>query len=320
MLDQECPGELLQELQRAFGSLAKAGAGARWADVPVEAALGLPKPGSILEESWGWLAGDLGTGLQRLLRILKQRHALFGALPNMGIACPLAQLLVERGWPDELQEAVEEFMESWLCGLVLCAAPKGDEARVGLRELIEYKIAVGEQIVKKMAEEQALRRASRTPEEIADEEEALRLQAMVSGIPESDLAELARKRESLPIELCRESTLKFLALLGPDLGAPGETLLRRVADNDPGSLAAVVETPFAGESLAQHDHGLLVDLVEAYYIDDRGISGFDLLKTGVRDHGSAAWGPPLAAYWKGPFGAMLRSGFAEGAACLNRIL
>ena len=320
LLDQDNPGEFLQELQGAFDSLAEAGAGARWADVPVEAALGLPKPDRVLEESWSWLAGDVGTGLQRVLRILKQRHALIGALPNMRIARPLAQLLVARGWPDELQEAVEEFIESWLCGLVLCAAPKGDEARVGLRELIEHNIAVGDEIAKKMADEEALRRANRTPEEIADEEEALRLQAMVFGVPESDLEELARKRESLPIELCRESTLKFLALLGPDLGASGEALLRRIADNDPGSLEAVIETPFAGDSLAQHDHGLLANLVEAYYIDDRGMPGLDIWKTGVRDHGSSGPITPPAAYWKGPFLAMLRSGFAEGVACLNRIL
>ena len=320
LLDQDCPSASLEELQKAFDLLAEAGAGARWADVPVEAALGLPKPDSILEESWSWLAGDVGTGLQRVLRILKQRHALIGALPNMRIAHPLGQLLVERGWPDELQEAVEDFMESWLCGLVLCASPGGDRARIGLRELIEYKIALGDQMVKKMAEEAAIRLASRTPEEIAEEEEAYRLQAMVHGVSESDLAELSRRRESLPIELCRESTLKFLALLGPDLGEPGEALLRRVADNDPGSLTAVVETPFAGDSLAQYNPNFLVDLVEAYYIDDRGISGLDFMKFGIRDHGFAGFGVPMAAYWKGPFLAMLRSNFAGGIACLNRIL
>ena len=288
--------------------------------MPVEAALGLPKPDSILEESWSWLAGDVGTGLQRVLRILKQRHALIGALPNMRIAHPLGQLLVERGWPEQLQEAVEDFMESWLCGLTLCAAPRGDKARIRLRELIEYKIAIGDQIVKKMAEEEAIRLANRTPEEIAEEEEAHRLQAMFSGIAESDLEELARKRESLPIELCRESTLKFLALLGSDLGEPGEALLRRVADNDPGSLTAVVETLFAGDSLAQYNQELLVDLVEGYYIDNRGKSGLDFMNFGIRDHGFAGLGVSLAAYWKGPFLAMLRGNFVEGVACLNRIL
>lgn len=320
LLDQDCPSASLEELQRTFDLLVEAGAGARWADVPVEAALGLPNPVSILEESWSWLAGDVGAGLQRVLRILKQRHALIGALPNMRIAHPLGQLLVERGWPDELQEAVEDFMENWLCGLLICAAPGGDRARIGLRELIEYKIAIGDQMVKKMAEEEAIRLASRTPEELAEEEEAYRLQAMVSGISESDLAELSRKRESLPIELCRESTLKFLALLGPDLGEPSEALLRRVADNDPGSLTPVVETPFAGDSLAQYNRSLLVDLVEAYYIDNRGVSGLEFMKFGIRDHGFTGLGVPMAGYWKGPFLAMLRGNFVEGVACLNRIL
>ena len=148
-----------------------------------------------------------------------------------------------------------------------------------------------------------------------------------------------RPTDVLPDELTQESTLKFLALLSTDLGTSGEALLRRVAENDPASLLAAVETPHAGASLAQHDPSLLIDLIDAYYIDDDHGMGYgmddvhlaadgmaytiaDALPTGgVRDHEfDSQLGMLTPAYWRGPFLAMFRSDFAGGTACLNRLL
>ena len=179
--------------------------------------------------------------------------------------------------------------------------------------MIEHRVALGDLREQERANVETARLEARTPEQIAEDE--------ARAERERTLAWLTKhrppQRDRLPAELTRGTTLEFLALLGPDLAASGEALLRRAAENDPDSLQRAVEAAFAAESLAQHDHGLLVDLVEAYYIDDRPPIGYSLDRDGIRRHTP---GLPLHAYWRGPFYAMLRSGFRSGMACLNRIL
>ena len=86
-----------------------------------------------------------------------------------------------------------------------------------------------------------------------------------------------------------------------------------MARNEPRYLQPAVETPQAGYSIAQHDPELLLDLVEAYYIDDKqGRDGGILSENGIRPHKFGGSGVPMAAYYRGPFIAMFRSDFPGG--------
>ena len=309
-----------REQQAAFDRIATEH-GNRWADLPVEAALGLPDVGELLAESWDRLAADGGSGLRRILRLVKQRHTC-GGVADIQVASPLARLLLEREWPSALQPAAEEFLAAWLRGLIAGDALTGDRTRIALRTRIERKVAAAEQQARKLAEANASGPTARTSDSDAEDEPQPR----------------TRERDDPPEELCHESTLRFLALLGRDLGASGETLLRRVAKSDPASLLAAVESRQAGTALGQYAPGLLIDLVEAYYIDDAHLTSYDaddvylgadgmaytmydaLFTAGIRPHDVPGLDAPLPAYQRGPFLAMLCSDFAGGVACLNRLL
>ena len=307
---------MLDQLQGACDALVASGASDRWGDLPVEVALRIPEAGELLAGSWDNLTNAGGTGLKRVLRLLAQRHTHTG-IAEVRAAAPVASLLVERGWPKELQDPVESFLVAWLCGLVIHAAPRGNEARVGLRSLLEHKVAVGEHRQQQRAEEMESRRAARTSEQVAaDHERATRV-----GVVAGTWSGRRRREHQLPLELRGESTMRFLALLGPDLGSSGEALLRRVAEYAPSSLQAAVEAPLAGSSLAQYNRALLIDLIEAYYIDDDAdaLNG-PLSRHGIREHEFHGLGNPMAAAWYGPFLAMFRSDFVGGVACLNRLL
>ena len=313
---REDSGATLESLQESCETLVVPSKGARWGDVPVEAALGLPDWEDILAESWDWLASDNGAGLLRVFRLVAHRHTGNG-IADQAVAGPIAALLVERWWPESLQSQVEEFLGAWLRGLISQRAPAANEVRARLRELIEHQVALGDQRMQRQAEEQAARLAARSPEQIEEEDEARIRMSQLHSLFEPQ----RQRRESLPFELTDEVTLELLVLLGPDLGASGEQLLRRVAANDPERLQKAVEALLAGESLAQHDHGLLVDLVEAYYIDvHQAQFGSDVFDDGIRPHVYAGLGVPQAGPWRGPFFAMFRHGFAGGVTSLNRIL
>lgn len=330
--DSQQGSTLLSELQRLCDELAAFNAGERWVDLPVEAALGLPDADEILAGSWDRLVAEGGSGLSRVLRLVDQRHTRNG-IADLLVAGPLASLLIARGWPKELQAAVERFLEAWLRGLLFHSAPSGDGVRIGLRTLIEFKVATGDQKSRELAEANAAGLAVRTSDAAGEQRD--RRQPRTTGKPQSQHV----PKDALPDELTQESTLKFLALLGADLGASGEALLRRVAENDPARLLVAVETRHAGVSLAQYDPGLLIDLVDAYYIDadhcmddamdevyvaadGMAYTIADALPTGgIRNHEfDSRLGVLTAAYWRGPFGAMLRRDFTGGTGCLNRLL
>lgn len=308
-------GATLQSLQESCQTLVVPGKGARWGDTPVEAALGLPDWEKILAESWDWLAADGGAGLKRVFRLISHRHTS-AQIAEPTVAGPIASLLVNRWWPEGLQTQVEEFLMSWLRGLVSHREPSGNDARTQLREAIEHKVALGDQRELKQAEEHAARLAARTPEQVEEAQARIRMSQLHSTFEPP-----RRERDRLPFELTDETTLELLSLLGPDLGPGGEHLLRRVAANNPERLQAVVEAPLAGESLSQHNHSFLVELVEAYYIDDF-LTHYrsDAFEDGIRRHIFAGLGVQQAGYWRGPFLAMFRHDLSSGVACLNRIL
>ena len=128
----------------------------------------------------------------------------------------------------------------------------------------------------------AAARAARTAEEIEEERkfiESHRALFTEIGYPRSR----RRARPEVPREITDEIMVELLALLGPDLGEQGETVLRRVAQDAPSWLGPAVEELFTGRALAAYRRGFLAEMTEAYYLDDEE-DGSGFHEDGIRDH------------------------------------
>ena len=88
----------------------------------------------------------------------------------------------------------------------------------------------------------------------------------------------------------------------------------------PSRLHPAVEELLTGRALAGYRRGFLAEMTEAYYLDpEEDGSGFH--EDGIRDHRGHGFGiTPLAAWYRGPFMALLQSDFRTGVAVLNRML
>jgi hypothetical protein len=129
-----------------------------------------------------------------------------------------------------------------------------------------------------------------------------------------------RARVEVPREITDDIVVELLALLGPDLGDQGETILRRVAHDAPSWLGPAVEELFTGRALATYRRGFLAELTAAYYLDDEE-EGVGFREDGIRHHHARGFRTtPLAAWYRGPFMALFQSDFRNGVAVLNRML
>jgi len=306
----------LVRLQTATDRLAAEGHGDRWADLPAEAVLVLPSARDVLAEAWPALAAVDGTGLRRLLRVIQQRHGRSGIVDRL-VAEPLVDLLLARSWPSKLQDDVNDLLRGWLRGLAAAREPEGHPLRKVLREKLAAHVEAADRRLAESRRLEAERLAARTPEQIATDDDRVRAA--------SSLGSLGRRRRAqrpdVPHELIEDELLEQLALLGADLGDEGEALLRRVASDAPHHLAPAVDGLLTGHSLALYDARLLGDLVEAYYIDDYDEDGYDgIARDGIRHHQYGGFGAPLAAFYRGPFLALLRADLRIGVSCLNRLL
>ena len=305
-----------QRLQVSFDGLAAAGYGDRWADVPSEAMHKVADPLPVLRDAWGSLLRDKGKGLHRLLRILKLRHKRDGVL-DPTVAEPVIEQLLEEGTPEGLGKEASDLIRDWLMAHILRRTPAGHTARLALAQAIAERCAKSERDLDRKDAEAAAARARRFPEEVAADEEQERRLAVLTRLSLDQMrSDRARRRAH---EWIDDASITHLALLGPDLGSTGEAILRKIAGDDPQVLAPAVETPLAGQGLADFAPSLLVDLVEAYYLDDRELGYVGLHNDGIRRHTVGGLGP-LFAYYRGPFLAMFRSDFRRGVACLNRLL
>ena len=118
----------------------------------------------------------------------------------------------------------------------------------------------------------------------------------------------------------RRCNLTALSLLGPDLDGEVAALLRAEAAERPHSLSDCVEKALVPQTMAAHQPELLVELTEAYYIEKPRPDDY---YRGVRDEGIRHhWNPggPLAAWYLGPFWAMLHARPVEGLAVIQRLL
>jgi len=312
-------------LQTGFDAIASAGGGERWSDVPSEALLAVPDPADLLKDAWPTLLLNKAEGVARLIRILHGRHQRTGILDAI-IAEPVISELLEVGTPPTLADQVAELIRDWLRAHVLQGTPAGQPTRIALRDTILHQCAENERVLDEHEAAQRAALAARTAEEIAADEERLKMFAPI-GLPmprsRRQRPEPTRHR---PHQWIRDAQVEHLVLLGADLGPEAEAILRRIAEDEPHSLDHAVEPVLAGQSLATYNPKLLIDLVGAYYIEDDdddedgwGWSG-GLNDDGIRHHRFGGLGSPLASFTNGPFLALFRADYRGGVALLNRML
>ena len=297
-------------LQSSFDQLVEAGHRARWGDVPGEALLTLADFREILRDAWPELRADDSAGLQRLARLVKQRlRKDNGTVDHVAIE-PIIKLLLDDETPWRLGEYAEDLLREWLQGHTIADTPPGHPLRILLCEHLVEACAAGERRLDEQREVANAANTAPTPEEI----ERIRNLAGFQFDPFTEIGyggRHRRKRPEVPSECTDEVFLELLALLGPDLGAAGEEILRRVARDAPWTLAPAVEEPLAGLALSKYNPGFLAQLTEAYYLDDES-DGTEFDDEGIRSH--------RAARHRGPFMCLFRFDFRGGVAVLNRLL
>lgn len=313
-----------ERVQATFNDLAASGHGERWADVPTEALLAIAHPLPVLQDAWRALLENRAAGVRRLIRVLQLRHQREGILDTI-VAEPVVMQLLNEGTPSGLCEEAADLINEWLMAHVLRRTPSGQPTRLALAQVIAGRCAAKERELDRQEAEARAAQAARSPEEVAAAEERSRRFAAFTSFSTASRRRRRRPSRRRPYQWIHESSVAHLALLGPDLGPEGKAILRRIAEDEPYYLAPAVETALAGQALADFDSTLLIDLVEAYYLDteDEGEDGFGysgLHDEGIRPHTGGSLRTPLAAYYRGPFLAMFRADYRRGAACLNRLL
>ena len=312
--DEPLHGRLGRQ-QEAFDALVAAGHGARWGDVPSEALLTLGDPAPVLAEAWAGLHQGDSAGLGRLLRLVDQRHRV-DAFVDPVVVEPIVSLVLNDETPWEDAET-GRLLREWLLALVVRDRQSGDPLRIRLRESL---VGACDSAQADFLQRQHLETAAQSAEAVEPSEEEQHNAARRDALRGVLGARTRRRRApQLARELREEIVVELLALLGPDLGDDGERLLRQVASEAPGELAPAVEELGTGRALASYGHGLLADLVEAYYIDEAD-GRFGLHDDGVRDHRARGSVAPLSGPWKGPFAFLFQSDLRRGIAVLNRLL
>ena len=311
----------LAGLQGAFDDLVSAGHGARWGDIPIEALTSIADPTDILTDFWPHLLAQDDLGLQRLARIIDQRHRNDYGIIDTNVTEPIVAHLLKVDRPWKARDYATNLLREWLVGHAVARTPAGHQLRIRLRSLLVDACAEGDLRLRQERNSQELARTQENIERDGSQEHSPSARMSGFGYDVSSY----RERPEIPREYRDEVILEFVALLGPDLGEDGEAILQRVANDAPWYLAPALEEPLTGLGLAQYRHGLLANLVEAYYLHEiDGVTDGDLVDTffdGIRGHRSRRSGlGPLAAWYRGPFMSLFQSDFRGGTATLNRLL
>ena len=324
--------------QVAFDALVDEGYGSRWSDVPTEALLTLADVEPLLRDAWPPLLADGAKGLRRLVRVVKQRHSKT-ACADVAVATPIIALMLETPTSWSAGEFAKDILCYWLRGHILVGTPAGNSLRIRLRQQLVDECSAGDRRLaeRRLVDERETAVAPQTAERpikrwsrlrtflgnaIPRVGQARQRHAVLDRQAIQSLATMSlghgrplRRRADVPREIIDPTVLELFALLGPDVGDAGAAILRRVAKDAPQHLAPVVERPLAGKALSNGPLGLLAEVTEAYYLDDESGNFFTC---GVRSH--ETMGPPLSAWYYGPFMPLFMTDFRNGVAVLNRLL
>ena len=311
-----------EALQTSFDALIGSGHGTRWGDVPSEAMITLADSSGVIRDAWPELRANGDAGLQRLARLVEQRHRDANGIVNPIVVEPIISLLLEDRAPWQSGVYASNLFREWLHAQVVAGTPTGHPLRILLRERLVEAFTEGDRRLReqRQAEEAAL--AARTPDDIERERRLMESHHdVITGLGYG--GRRRRRRPEVPRECRDEVFLELLALLGPDLGEEGKSILLRVAQDAPSSLAPAVEKLFTGNALASYQRGLLAHLTQSYYLDDE-VDGSASLDDGdgIRPHSTRRGGfyMPLAAWYRGPFMTLFRTDFRGGVSVLNRLL
>ena len=327
---------VFERLQAGFDALSSDGHSERWGIVPVEALLGASHPLATLRAAWPGLLRDGAVGLERVLSVLRLQHRSATArgvtmVPGAGTshggpapresssrvedilaADAVVQQFLDEGAPPHLKKQASDLISDWLFLHVMRGTPRGHPTRAALAD----KIASGcrQRLADAEAEDSRVRAQQDAPDSGSETHRGSR------GAP----AMWFRPRQEgvKPYQWIDETSIEHLGRLGADLGDAGEMILRTIAAQDPHHLQHAVDPPANGYSLGQFSPALLADLIEAYYIDAREPEdrGMWPREEGVRRHIRLGLFGPTAAYYLGPFLAILHVDYRSGVACVNRLL
>lgn len=107
--------------------------GARWADVPIEAALASLRAFELLRSVLPVGSSASNDRLEDLLRVVEQRHASDGLL-DAERGAPVVRVLLEHDRPWLLSDRAFTVIAAWLQSLVVAEAPAGSTMRGMLRD------------------------------------------------------------------------------------------------------------------------------------------------------------------------------------------
>ncbi len=331
--------DVFERLQSSFDALVDDGFGERWADVPVEALLGTSEPLQQIKAAWPTLMRGNAKGVYRVLRVMRLRHqdvlypnhaapsvplASYGLLAHRNspmildtfVADAVAQQLLDEEPPKILGKQAADLISDWLFSHVMRQTPAGHPTRIALAGRIVNQCRERESPAQAALERTSTQQAS------SDSHQPERPGRLSAG---SMLRVRRRSQDHVtPYQWIDHVSIGHMGLLGADLGADAEEILRRVAEEAPALLQHAVDPPGCGLALSQFSPRLLMSLVDAYYIVDHQQTGgddrFSRSDECVRKHVFVGLGAPWTSYCMGPFLAMLQADYSGGVECINRLL
>lgn len=272
----------------------------RWKDVPLEAVLEMPNAYDFLKTMLETTATNSEEVLSTFIRVvsLHQRH---NDMIDVLRGEPVVLLIVE-----EVQELWRrddskfQLVSEWLNSALLEGLPAANTTRIALRErLLNYW------------------RAHHPPTATggSDKPNEERVYKAIGGYGSE-----RRRRSILNWRVTQERYIQLLALLGPDINDDVRACLSKVAADSPSQLQPAVDLGWSAWGLGSYDPGLLLQLTEAYYIDDREGDGGWAHRSGVRGHQTrGAWALTNQTY--GPFWVLVEMCRPnEWVPAVNRIL
>ncbi|WP_017202482.1 ATP-binding protein [Microbacterium algeriense] len=287
----------LAALVAQFDSLG-AKSSVRWRDVPFEAVLEMPNAYELLRQMIDANPSRRDAVLATLVKVvsLHQRH---NGMVDVLRGEPVVRLLLDGSQPpwDRNDEAFRLLCE-WLNSALLMKLLAGQPFRQQLRERLlvrwrEYRSS-------------ATDRSS--PEESTDH--------LVHNVFD-DYSIPRRRPKHVSREILQERYVRLLALLGPDIDDEVRSCLSEIATRVPSRLSPAVDLGWSALGLSMYDPAFLLQLTEAYFIDDRGDRGTSLWN-GIRNHESPG---SLQGPNRGPFWLLVKSSpAADWAPVINRIL
>jgi hypothetical protein len=145
----------------------------------------------------------------------------------------------------------------------------------------------------------------------------------VRRIPAGEPLRIRIRESALNSPEARRGSVERLGLLGEDLDEHAAGALRSIAGEQPHLIEPIVESPVASFALVNTQPTLLLELAEAYYVEQPQPPhhGFwSPIEDGVRDHHTGHVGHPWAGRDFGPFHFLLQRLPLETIAFINRML